>query len=362
MKLNRIEMLRGFCAIYVFLGHFLFSHLLEKDSSIGLLFRFGQEAVILFFIISGFVIYYSMDVTKKITFSQYFEKRFLRIYPIFLFSIIICIFFLYFNKEDISIFNLIGNILMFQDFQTGKPGVLVDTFQGNSALWSLSYEWWFYMLFFIIWKKFSYFNQIKAVGLITFIGFFTYQILPNQISLFCSYFLIWWMGVELAKQYKNKDNIENLKLSFYLLLILMILNIINSFIYKINGGTLSFGIYPILQLRHVMATVVFITIYFIWNHYKWIGFNSLFKYFYSIAPLTYAIYILHYPLSVSNDYLNFIDNKYIQILIYILIVFSFSYFAEFILQKNAVKFYKKMKYSIKTIYSNIVLFGDKRTK
>ena len=35
----------------------------------------------------------------------------------------------------------------------------------------------------------------------------------------------------------------------------------NSFIYKINGGTLSFGIYPILQLRHVMATVVFITIY-----------------------------------------------------------------------------------------------------
>ena len=347
MKLRRIEMLRGFCAIYVFLGHFLLIHLLEKNSAFGFFFRFGQEAVILFFIISGFVIFYSINPAKNINFTQYFERRFLRIYPIFLFSIFICILFLIFQNKEISILNLLGNILMFQDFDGGKPGVFFGTFSGNPALWSLSYEWWFYMLFFIVWKKYDYFNQIKPVLFITFSGFITYQLIPNQISLFCSYFLIWWIGVELAKQYKNGDNIKNLKLSFSWLILLMFLNLINSILYKLNGGSLSFGIYPILQLRHTFAAVIFVTIYFVWNYYKWIGFNTIFKIFYFIAPLTYSIYILHYPLSVSSDYLNFIDNNYIKILLYILIVLLISYFAEYILQKRVVSFYKKIKSLIK---------------
>lgn len=354
MKLKRIEMLRGFCAIYVFLGHFLLIHILDKNSAFGFLFRFGQEAVILFFIISGFVIFYSMNPSKNINFIQYFERRFLRIYPIFLFSIFICILFLLFNKTGIPILKLLGNILMLQDFDGGKPGVFVGTFSGNPALWSLSYEWWFYMLFFIVWKKYDYLNQIKPVLFITFLGFITYQLIPNQISLFCSYFLIWWIGVELAKQYKNGDNIKNLKLSFYGLILLMLFNLINSVLYKLNGGDLSFGIYPILQLRHTSAAVFFVSIYFIWNHYRWIGFDKIFKYFYFIAPLTYSIYILHYPLSVSNDYLNFIDNIYIKILLYMLIVLFMSYFAEYILQKKIIDLYKKLKFLIKQYKSSSI--------
>jgi len=79
-KFIKLECLRGFAAIYVVLHHNIkFSYdVLGLD--LGELFRFGQEAVILFFLISGFVIYYSYSTDPSQSFWKYFKKRALRIY------------------------------------------------------------------------------------------------------------------------------------------------------------------------------------------------------------------------------------------------------------------------------------------
>ena len=80
MKVYKLEALRGFSLLYVVLHHSLPHKIIVAGINIGNLFRFGQEAVILFFLLSGFVINYAFQTGKNKTFRTYFLKRFSRIY------------------------------------------------------------------------------------------------------------------------------------------------------------------------------------------------------------------------------------------------------------------------------------------
>ena len=63
-KILEFEFLRGIAAFYVFFHHTLFQfNIIEKNSLLGKLFSFGQEAVMLFFLLSGYVI--ALSLIKK---------------------------------------------------------------------------------------------------------------------------------------------------------------------------------------------------------------------------------------------------------------------------------------------------------
>jgi peptidoglycan/LPS O-acetylase OafA/YrhL len=114
--------------------------------NVGFLFRFGSEAVIVFFILSGFVIKYSWEKSADKSFKNYFFRRFTRIY-IPLFFIFTSLWYKVTLKADgqIQIGTLLGNILCFRCHFT-KTKCYFSGLYGNGVLWSLSYEWWFYML------------------------------------------------------------------------------------------------------------------------------------------------------------------------------------------------------------------------
>src|SRR5690348_13697572 len=88
-RLWRLEALRGAAAAYVVLGHIGSGW--YGNPLLGLPVRFGLEAVILFFLISGFVIEYSAYGGRKagelIGFGDYLVKRVRRIYPLFLLAL-----------------------------------------------------------------------------------------------------------------------------------------------------------------------------------------------------------------------------------------------------------------------------------
>ncbi|RZL50971.1 MAG: acyltransferase, partial [Pedobacter sp.] len=153
-KVEVIEYLRGFAAFYVVIHHFLgFTELKKNVPEIfHFPFRFGQEIVLLFFLMSGFVIYAANQKIRDKFFLEYLKKRVIRIYPTFILTLILSIIILKINNEYLKqtdFVDLLGNIFMLQD--TGnKPGAIVYPFLQNYPLWSLSYEWWFYMLFFPI--------------------------------------------------------------------------------------------------------------------------------------------------------------------------------------------------------------------
>src|SRR5690606_27535259 len=83
--LRRLECLRGAAAGYVFLHHYAHVVLEPYDRALTKPFKLGQFAVLVFFVISGFVIYYStFSRSDAPRFRAYFIRRFRRIYPPFL--------------------------------------------------------------------------------------------------------------------------------------------------------------------------------------------------------------------------------------------------------------------------------------
>ena len=155
-KLTKLEAIRGFAAVYVVFHHLFSNGFTMWGRDFSFLFKFGQEAVILFFLLSGFVIQYAYLHTKDTSFKTFFIKRFVRIYiPLLLVFIANAALFLSYGRPMLlpDFYTLLGNLLMVQDISFLKPNVICEPFLGNLPLWSLSYEWWFYLLFFFLTNK-----------------------------------------------------------------------------------------------------------------------------------------------------------------------------------------------------------------
>ncbi len=322
MKLKRLDAVRGVSAVYVALGHSI--------SPMPLIFSFGQEAVIIFFLLSGFVIEYSSAKTVHLGFKYYFEKRFVRIY-----SVLICLFIVatLFEKPQISSLGfwkqLAGNLLMLQDFETGKPNIIVPTlFSG--ALWSLHYEWWFYMFYFPVVTTVKRENQTFFVGIIGIIAAITYLIYPNAFNRLLFYFPIWWTGVVLARAYVDKKKVSRKDAVVPLAFLTgtsLILSI-GCIQHIIGGGRITPGLHPFLETRHLLASIIIICVALIWQNARWIGFKQIFGWGCWIAPFSYALYVSHQPLFAEAHYLKGYMNPLAEKLIYLLSLILFCWATE----------------------------------
>jgi len=84
-RLNAIEGLRGYLALWVLVCHVLWASGLQANALSGLpkLLRMGEYAVDLFIIVSGFVIFLSLD-SRSVSYKQFIVRRFFRLFPLFL--------------------------------------------------------------------------------------------------------------------------------------------------------------------------------------------------------------------------------------------------------------------------------------
>jgi peptidoglycan/LPS O-acetylase OafA/YrhL len=120
-------------------------------------------AVLVFFLLSGFLIPYSVarrtSGPNDYSFSQFFVDRFARIFVPFLVAIgfVLCLDLLskalspdtYKYDETFNAKTLVGNILMLQDFPISVEFDIggVESFASARPFWTLAVEWWIYMLF-----------------------------------------------------------------------------------------------------------------------------------------------------------------------------------------------------------------------
>lgn len=143
-KLEGIQVLRGYAAILVVINHLWSSGTIS--ATLGLT-GIGGLGVDIFFIISGFIMCYSLK--ERITPAdsiEFLKKRIYRVYPIYL--IVLLPFLLtYFRNGGgptgpFDPMLAIGNILLMPSFFGGEHyGMLVG------AAWTLCYELFFYVLF-----------------------------------------------------------------------------------------------------------------------------------------------------------------------------------------------------------------------
>lgn len=188
-RLQILDLLRGLAALYVVLHHArwllttattsAFDSAGERGLSMVLvplvgLFRFGHEAVLLFFVISGFCIHYQQArslsdrqrtgaSSPAFSVGRFVFKRARRLYPPLIAALVLTalldtlgawlnsayyagqsgyqpIDYYLFSSSGRDLVTLIGN-LAFQDH------LLVGHYGTNVALWSLAYEFWYYALY-----------------------------------------------------------------------------------------------------------------------------------------------------------------------------------------------------------------------
>jgi peptidoglycan/LPS O-acetylase OafA/YrhL len=219
---------------------------------------------------------------------------------------------------------------MLQDVSSLKPGTIVGTY-GNSALWSLSYEWWFYMIFIPV-SKFK--NKNFLATFIVVMSSLMYFLYPIQIFRWLMYFGIWWSGVILADLYlKENLNLKNIITAIVIpiLLVPSLLLIIKIFDKPLN----SIGVYPVLDVRHFISAIFFIILALIWKNINWIGYNFL-KPLEKLAPFSYGLYVLHLPLILVLEPIisKYIENGFIQFIIISFLVLLISYILETKFQKK----------------------------
>ncbi|OGT45982.1 MAG: hypothetical protein A3E82_07630 [Gammaproteobacteria bacterium RIFCSPHIGHO2_12_FULL_38_11] len=173
MKKNRIasfDGLRGIAVLCVVFHH-CFAMLPGLDSHYpGQLFKYGWLGVDLFFIISGFVI--SFTLYKYNDVKKFAIARFARLYPAYWAAIIFSAFLVFIAGDHLNLVEYAANFLMFQD--------LLHFQNVSGVFWTLSFELTFYVFaacifyfgqfskhkIFVAWLVFSF-----AWDMIYFLGY-----------------------------------------------------------------------------------------------------------------------------------------------------------------------------------------------
>jgi peptidoglycan/LPS O-acetylase OafA/YrhL len=144
-KLISLDILRGLACLFVWISHARVAtqyFAAPKFDFIQVFSAWGREAVVIFFMLSGVVI--NLSSQNKTSTWQYFTKRFIRIYPIYVAVLLICFLCDYLilgYPVDARI--LIGNL-----FVSGTlEGYFVPTMPLDPAVWSITCEVFFYIIF-----------------------------------------------------------------------------------------------------------------------------------------------------------------------------------------------------------------------
>lgn len=269
--------------------------------------RFGHQSVIIFFVLSG--LFVGSSVIKqsnegKWSWSKYLIARLSRLYIVLVPALLIGGFWdwlgissfepqsIYDGKtlvqtvisfpvaERLNVFGFIGNLSFLQAFK-------VSPFGSNGSLWSLSYEFWYYILFPLIFlvliKKQLIINRIFYsacfIILTNFIG------LPISLS-----FLIWLLGVaiiyinEALKIDRNHRNIIT-----FISFLVLILSISSTLLFQ-GFSFVSDLIVGVCASMFIFSLVQYDTL---------IDQNHIYpKTVHFLANFSYTLYLLHLPFLV----------------------------------------------------------------
>jgi peptidoglycan/LPS O-acetylase OafA/YrhL len=180
LRIRELDALRGIAAIMVVLYHFISGYpiLMPGVSRLPVGFEIGQHGVELFFAISGFVIFMTLENTR--TAGDFIVSRFSRLYPTYWACMAITILVVYLLGPvnlQASLHAILINLTMLAYF--------FDVQRVDFSYWSLTAELFFYGWMLLIWRL-KYLKHIEWIlsGWI-FIRFLVWKIplLPGWVTL-----------------------------------------------------------------------------------------------------------------------------------------------------------------------------------
>ncbi len=227
-----VELFRGIAAFMIMTGHywrFLTNH--------PHCFFFTMTGVTLFFVISGFV--FGKSINQKITLLPYFIRRFFRIYPLYLLSLIA--YYFYASPDPLKNSILLKHVLFLHTTNTVK-----EAFFFNGPYWTLPVEVEFYAIvpLLSVFQKINKQIILYLLLIFIFIRFYlninsTFPASLNTYAILCFHlpgllfeFLVGVLCYQLYQHQKEKnEQIPNmlimLLLGFIILGILVVVDIFN---------------------------------------------------------------------------------------------------------------------------------------
>lgn len=190
-------------------------------------FRYGHEAVIFFFVLSGFVIHLgyarrlvAAPQAAEFGWWSYFVRRARRLYPPLLLALALTYALDAWGSAQgwgiyrgATAYPLINGTIQSDLGMATLAGNLVFLMHGwvpcygsNGPLWSLHFEWWFYMIYPALWLLARRsFAIATGVVLAAFAGsWFVKTGIGAHIAPIFTALLTWWMGALLAEIYAGR--------------------------------------------------------------------------------------------------------------------------------------------------------------
>ena len=363
--IQTVEAARGLAAIEVLAYHVVEIFNLHQFSQLKYLlypFSFGHEAVIFFFVLSGFSIHYNYaakNFRQRSEIKSYYFARWLRLYPLLIGALLLTLVLVlvghslsvtsYTGLWNSSFINsIIGSSLLAVDLRT-HSGYWIATPRTNPPIWSLSYEAIYYLIYPMLWwlnSRLSIISVTIIAGLISIIALvITNYLGANHLANVLAYYLIWVLGALLAHVRLHTIRAQNYNpILIWVVVILLLLKVMlrdqstilgdyllgfaivaAAYIYYSKTPlwktkTLSLSMYCTtfigfaLFLQHysgisysgslllLQVKIILIAVVFILFHNR-AHFNRLINVmtdrFLVTGSVSYGIYIFHYPLLVA---------------------------------------------------------------
>lgn len=282
-----LDALRGIAALMVVFFHFT----MNRDD-FNPFFRLGTTGVDLFFIISGFVIFFSIH---KITQAkEYIINRASRLYPTYWASVTFTFLFIgttallhkTIGTEHLFL-KYIANLTMFQFY--------MDMSDLDGPYWTMIIEMLFYISI-LIFYQFKILNHIKTIGVITCILTLicAYHFYETTVVLFIfrwipifQFIPLFFAGILFYKLYTDKKG----KIVNYIIILFCLICQISLF--PISGRSMAYISW--IQYNTMMIIYFILFVLFVNLKLKWI----INRYTLFLGKISFALYLTHQSISLN---------------------------------------------------------------
>ncbi len=317
---NNFDISRLILAFFVFFGHW---NILTQQNISNVLFHLETYAVDMFFIVSGFLIFWSFDSDKN---KKYFYiKRFFRIFPLYAFLIILqTLFFIGFSDGGFGqVMKYFASNILFLNFLSPSVGTMLSTLQMdaiNGSLWTLKNEVTFYLFvpfIFMLYKKWGgvFLMILYSLSVIYMFGV-DYLGISKLLVQFPAQLRLFLVGILL---YVMFDRFKDKNITLW---------VIGSLVLIIMFGQnhyFKFSVYPFL-----LGIILIWLVYFV----KYIKINFDFS---------YSFYILHFPVIQLALYFGVNPTNPIASFVGLYsVILVLSYFSEKYIEKRFMKIGKEI--------------------
>jgi len=364
---NYFDVLRGGSSLVVFIHHIfiiiwephigkaVFNGLLTESSTAA-----AALAVMIFFVLSGFMITFSIynNLSKNqftdFDYLKYIKDRLYRLHPPLLFSMLIVIFVYYFiylfelhgfktffiegdyfQKIDnitLSLKGVASNAFYLQNLDASLPFL-----EMNTPLWSLSFEFWYYVL--ALFLTLSLFSNFKLLFISLFIALLLFMSTLSNSFYFAAGAIIWFSGAFLAILYQSSYLTSRVTKTFSIIALIFFF-LLTCYCFIADSQSIFYHL-----KTHIagLTFVSYLSVLFSHSQVR-LKMNTRIRFYISSAKYSYSLYIIHWPLLILTNSLfhnlfhdSVLIRTIVTILSFIFIIKISSFSANIFEDRNKIK-------------------------